>query len=110
MDEDWLGLFYVDLGSIRNVDGNIYFWRLSDFVKLDTDGELSYKIHTHGDCKLFRYKVLSVSAHKKPMGEGTGEVAEPMKELESWIHPPSNSAITHTLKKVCMVVQKYREQ
>ena len=102
--------FYVDFERIRNVDGYVYFWRLSDFLKPDTDGELSYKIYTQGDCKLFRYKVLNVSAHKQAMGEGTGEVAEPIKELEGWIYPPPNSAIEHTLKKVCVVVQKYREQ
>jgi len=110
VDKDWLGTFYVDFASMRKVDGYVYFWRLSDFFKPDTDGELSYKIYTQGDCKLFRYKVLSVSAHKQTMGEGTGEVAEPFKVLEGWIYPPSNSAIEHTLKKVCMVVQKYREQ
>ena len=110
VDEDWLGTFYVDFASIRKVYGYVYFWRLSDFLKPDTDGELSYKIYTQGDCKLFRYKVLNVSAHKQAMGEGTGEVAEPIKELEGWIYPPPNSAIEHTLKKVCVVVQKYREQ
>ena len=110
VDEDWLGTFYVDFASIRKVDGYVYFWRLSDFLKPDTDGELSYKIYTQGDCKLFRYKVLSVSAHKQTMGEGTGEVAEPVKELEGWIYPRPNSAIEHTLKKVCTTVRNYREQ
>jgi len=110
VDKDWLGTFYVDFASMRKVDEYVYFWRLSDFLKPDTDGELSYKIYTQGDCNLFRYKVLSVSAHKQTMGEGTGEVAEPVKVLEGWIHPPSNSAIERTLKKVCMVVQKYKEQ
>ena len=110
VSKDWLGTFYVDFTSMRKVDEYVYFWRLSDFLKPDTDGELSYKIHTHGDCKLFRYKVLSVSAHKQQKGEGTGEVADPIKELKDWIHPPSNSEIEHTLKKVCMVVKKYREQ
>jgi len=109
VDKDWLGTFYVDFASIRKIDGYIYFWRLSDFLKPDTDGELSYKIYTQGDCKLFRYKVLSVFAHKQTMGEGIGEVSEPVKVLEGWIHPPLNSTIKHTLKKVCMFVQKYRE-
>ena len=44
------------------------------------------------------------------MGEGAGEVAEPIKELEGWIYPPPNSAIEHTLKKVCTTVRNYREQ
>ena len=78
--------------------------------KTETDGELPYKIYTQGDCELFRYKFLSVSAHKQTMGKGTGEIAEPVKELEGWIYPRPNSAIEHTLKKVCTVVQKYREQ
>ena len=110
VNKDWLGTFYVDFASIRKVDGYVYFWRLSDFLKPDTDGDLSYKIYTQGDCKSFRYKVLSVSAHKQTMGEGTGEVAEPVKELEGWIYPSPNSAIEHTLKNVCTTFRNYREQ
>ena len=110
VDEARLGTFYVDFGSMRKVGGYVYFWRLSDFLKPDTDGELSYKIYTQGDCKLFRYKVLNVSAHKQAMGEGTGEVAEPIKELEGWIYPRPNSAIGHTLKKVGTTVLNYRAQ
>ena len=79
-------------------------------MKPDTDGDLSYKIHTQGDCKLFRYKVLSVSAHKRIMGEGTGEVVEPVKELEGWIYPPSNSEIENALKKFCTTVRNYWEK
>ena len=63
MDKDWLGTFYVDFASMRKVDGYVYFWRLSDFLKPDTYGELSYKIYTQGDCKLFRFKYLSDSYH-----------------------------------------------
>ena len=110
VDEDWLGTFYVDFASMRKVDGHVYFWRLSDFLKPDADGELSYKIYTQGDCKLFRYKVLGVSAHKQTMGEGTGEVAEPVKELEGWIYPRPNTVGETSLKKVCTTVRNYREQ
>ena len=40
----------------------------------------------------------------------TGEVAEPVKELEGWIYPSPNSAIEHTLKNVCTTFRNYREQ
>ena len=115
---DWLKMGITKVGSTEYVDFErikknglyVYWWQLSDYLKPVKLVMLSAALYKQGDCELFRYKVLSVSAHKQTMGEGTGEVAEPVKVLEGWIHPPSNSAIERTLKKVCMVVQKYKEQ
>ena len=99
VDEDWLGTFYVDFASIRKVDEFVYFWRLSGFLKPDTDGELSYKIYTQGDCKLFRYKMLQNITHKQPMGRGTADSYSPKNP--AWIYPSPNSPIEIILKKVC---------
>ena len=90
--------FYVDFERIRKHDGFVYFWTLSDFFK-PIDGVSSLKIYHQGDCKLFRFKVLSASTHKGPMGGGTGKVYS--KPDKDWTHPPPNSSSEYILKPVC---------
>ena len=89
--------YYVDFETIRKVDGYVYFWYLSDYLK-PTEGDLSSKIYNQGDCKLFRYKVLSYSFHKEPMGGGTGE---PYTPPDKWDYPPPDSVGETILKSVC---------
>ncbi len=91
--------YYVDFERIRKVDGYVYFWELSDRLKPNKWGNLSAKMYKQGDCKLFRYKNLSISTHKEPMGGGTGETDDnPDKE---WNYPPPDSVIETILKSVC---------
>jgi len=92
-------IFYVDFDRIRKHGGYVYYWRLIDYLKPDKDGDLSGKVYTQGDCKLFRNKYLSASYHKEPMGEGTGDVQEPVEK--GWIYYPPNSPIETLLKSVC---------
>ena len=92
--------FYVDFERIRKHGGYVYFWRLSDYLK-PKFGNLSAKTYNQGDCKLFRWKYLTFSFHKEPMGGGTGNVREPIKKLQGWKYPPPNSMIETILKSVC---------
>ena len=92
--------FYVDFERIKKHDGYVYFWRLTDFLKPDEDGDLSEKTYTQGDCKKFRYKNLSWSFHKGSMGGGeTGATSNtPDKE---WKYPQPDSPPETILKSVC---------
>jgi hypothetical protein len=93
------GTFYVDFEKIRKVDGYVYYWTLTDNLKPTNTGTLSSKIYHQGDCKLFRYKYLSFSHHKEPMGGGTGKTSNPKNP--DWRYPPPNSAMETILKSVC---------
>ena len=90
---------YVDFERIRKVDGYVYWWELVDLLKPDNDGKLSAKLYNQGDCKLFRFKLLSVLEHKEPMGGGTGETFTPKNP--EWNYPPPNSVMETNLKTVC---------
>ena len=99
VSENVRGNAYVDFGRIRKHGGYVYWWELTDFIKPLTGGVLSGKRYKQGDCKLFRYKSLSWSFHKEPMGGGTGEVDNvPDKE---WTYPPPKSVSETVLEKVC---------
>ena len=96
-------IYYVDFERIRKVDGFIYWWTLTDYPKPTPFWILSQKKYRQGDCKLFRFKDLSVSFHEVPMGGGTGDVQEPVKK--GWTYPPPDSDVETILKPVCAYVK-----
>ena len=91
--------YYVDFERIRKHGGYVYYWELVDLLEPNKYGTFSGKTYNQGDCKLFRFKRLSYSFHKEPMGEGTGDVSEPVNE--HWKYPSPESAIEEVLKRVC---------
>ena len=93
--------YYVDFKRIRLHDGFVYYWVLSDYLKSTPYGDLSTKVYNQGDCELFREKILSFSFHKEPMGSGSGDIQEPVKEYQGWKDPPPNSVTETILKAVC---------
>jgi len=92
--------FYVDLERIRKHEGYVYYWMLNDLLKPQL-GDLSIKYYRQVDCQLFRFKTLSYSFHKQPMGDGTGEVLPSTGVQKNWNYPSPDSMNESTLKKVC---------
>ena len=66
--------FYVDFDRMRTNGSYVYYWQLSDFLEPINYGVLSDKVYNQGDCNMFRYKKLSKSYFKQPMGEGSGNL------------------------------------
>ena len=90
---------YVDFERIRKHGGYVYWWDLVDYSK-PVNGKLSGKTYNQGDCKLFRFKVLSDSFHKGPMGVGKKMSGSNTPDTE-WGYPPPNSLFEIILKSVC---------
>ena len=91
--------YYVDFESMKKHGGYITYWVLRDYVQPDKFRNLSGKTYYQGDCKLFRYKSLSGSFHKEPMGGGNSVNYSPKNP--NWKYPPSNSVIEQILKSYC---------
>ena len=91
--------YYVDFERIRKHDGYVYYWVLIDYLKPDKDGDWSWKIYQQGDCISFRYKDLSYSFHKEPMGRGIGETINPKNP--EWIFLSPDSFGEDIRKSVC---------
>ena len=89
----------MDYERIRKVDRFVYYWDLMDFLKPYKSGHLSIKSYKQGDCKLFRFKWLSASFHKEPMGGGTGSVDN--NSDKNWRYPAPDRADENILKSVC---------
>ena len=104
-DWKWVGesvtgdTYYVDFERIRKHGGYVYWWDLSDYLKPDKNGDLSGKSYNQGDCKLFRYKFLSITQSKEPMGGGTGKIFT--YNDNNWKYPSPNSSSEEILKSVC---------
>ena len=92
--------FYVDFERIRKHGGYVYWWVLGDYLKPTELGHLSGKLYNQGDCKLFRYKILSDSYYKEPMGGGTPSTSSNKPDKE-WNYPPPDSSTEVALKAVC---------
>jgi len=91
--------YYVDFERMRKVDGFVYYWTLVDFLK-PRNGDLSVKSYNQGDCKQFRYKILSAFLHKEPMGGGRSSYSDNPKNPQ-WEYPPPKTRIEIILKVVC---------
>ena len=91
--------YYVDFDRIRTNGGYVYYWQLGDYLEPIGSGSLSYKEYNKGDCKEFRYKVLSAISYKQPMGEGDGDT-DSTPDTE-WTYPSPNSVNEEMLKQVC---------
>ena len=92
-------VFYTDFERIRKHGGYVYWWGLTDLLKPNEHGDLSAKRYKQGDCKLFRYKSLSGSFRKEPMGGGTGDSYSPKNP--EWEYPAPDAVDEGLLKSVC---------
>ena len=92
------GSIYVDFERIRKVDSYVFYWQLGDFLE-PAEGFLSVTIYRKLDCKLFRYKSLSYSFHKEPMGKKPSETVNPKNP--EWEYPPPKSGNQIILNAVC---------
>ena len=98
--------FYVDFDRIRKHDGYVYYWELGDYMKPDSQGVLSVKTYLQGDCKLFRYKILSDFFYTELMSRGT-PIGSSNTPDEEWRYPTPNSSSENILKRVCTKWKNY---
>ena len=93
---------YVNLEEIRIQKQIRYAWRLSNYIE-PMEGYLSSKVYLKVDCELFRYKKLSASFHKQPMGKGEGRVFDISQYPEHtvWYYPSPNAGDHFIVKSIC---------
>ena len=101
VNEDSSAIFYLDFERIRESDGYVYYWQLTDYTKEPVvDRFFSSKGYFEGDCKLFRFRDLSWYFHYEPMGVGTPEVLKNVPD-QDWTYPPPKSVFEKVLTTVC---------
>ena len=92
---------FIDFERIRKSDNYIYFWILNDLNKTEIIGDLkilSLTYYFHGDCKMFRYKSLSISAFTQNMANGLSVDAPGHNK---WKFPNPNTNFENWLNIAC---------
>ncbi len=93
--------FYVDLQTIHEKEGQIFFWELIDYKFQDEYGDLSAKIFIQGDCSKLRFKWLKLSYHKDSMGRDMVVDQKPSKLVSHWQYPKIHTTSMKVLDFVC---------
>ena len=93
--------FYVDLLTIHEKEGQIFFWELIDYKFQDEYGDLSAKIFIQGDCSKLRFKWLKLSYHKDSMGRDMVVDQKPSKLVSQWQYPKIHTTSMKVLDFVC---------
>ena len=93
---------YVDLETIKEINGYVYWWELKDVPSGELDGNKSIMLYSQGDCEVSRYKTLSMTLFKESMGQGESTSWEP----NEWKYPRPDTQIYQVLIDVC--THKYR--
>jgi hypothetical protein len=86
---------YIDLDTIKSVDGYVFWWGVknSDY----DDGYKSLMAYVQGDCKMTRVKSLSFNLHKERMGKGESI----HWASDDWHYPRPDSHMYYELNFVC---------
>ena len=92
---------------IRKNGGSVYFWLLIDRAKKGPIFHgMSQITNIEGDCRSFRYKDLSYSFHKEPMGGGTGAKVFKLTNKSPRWNDPTKTVYENILKSVCNEPEK----
>ena len=70
--------YYVDIDTIKENGGYVYWYEMTDYFKRDEFGDMSAIIYLEGDCGLNRSRMLSGIFYKQPMciDESVREIAK----------------------------------
>ena len=93
--------YYLDVETIKESNGLVYYWSLTDYLKPIDSGILSGKFLQEVNCNTPRKKrTLSASYYSNPMGKGT-PIGTDTKEQE-WTYSAPNTITEMMIANVCI--------
>ena len=102
LTSSWGSTYYIDMDTIKEYDGYVYFWSLGDFEEPNQSFFMSSKSYKQADCKRSRYKILSSISYFQPMCTVQGKSREGSKR---WIGATDASVGGALLNYVCNYVK-----
>ena len=95
--------FYVDIHSIKENGGYVYYWVLTDALKPNEFGVWSTKQFNELDCNIpVKQRNLSITLYEGQMGEGT--ISASQNETTEWRYEPPNSMGAKVVDTICYVI------
>ena len=93
--------FYLDVETIKESNGLVYYWSLVDYLKPQNAGFLSAKALYEVNCNIPRKeRQLSISGYSTPMGKGN-PIDTDNKEQE-WTYSQPNTITEMMIANVCI--------
>ena len=90
---------YIDYGTVKENDGYVYYWEITDMLKPFESGVLSIKMLKEVDCDIPRkFQPLSLVFYKQPMAGGNGYSYNPPNE---WTYPTPNTVGETLTNEAC---------
>jgi len=97
--------YYIDNDSLKEHDGHIYWWGLTDYVKPTRSGDLSAEAYSEGDCGINRWRLLSIIFFKQSMGRGQQDIQTPTGEYANWYYPTRDRIDGILLNHACNTIK-----
>ena len=94
-------IFFVDMETLNERKGYIYFWQLINYNEQDEYGDMAAKIYVKAECEVFKFKWLKVSYHKMFMGKDYVKPDNPSTLVSGWQFPNTGSTSYAVLDHVC---------
>jgi len=94
-------LFYLDENTIKEHNGYVYYWLMTDYLEPSETGRMSNKMYFQGECGINRIKTLSYIFYNEPMGNGKGDQS---KGEDEWDYPDPRGAWANMINYVCNYV------
>jgi len=100
--------YYIRADSIKKDDSFVYAWVMSNFIKPNEFGNLSYKSYHQMSCETpIKSKMLSLRFFKGPMGEGESELMRTkLLEEKGWQYVEQGTVLAYTVNMACAVAYK----
>ena len=92
--------YYVDYGSVKYEDRNVYYWVLSDYLKKGKGGVLSVKAYRKANCDSIAVKGLTWIFYDGKMGEGS-IIARVDDADKNWRYRGPASSGYDIITKIC---------
>ena len=97
-EETW----YIDIYTIKESGGYVYWWEMVDYLKPDKFGDMSDKSYGQVNCSSMSYQYLQMIFSKQSMGQGEGSTITP---TSGWHFVPPDSVGGKMLDFVCNYVK-----
>ena len=97
LDLDVGGKVYLETDTIKEIDGYVYYWSMTDYNEPREKGFLSVHFYTQGDCKKMLFRTISYSFFEFNTGRGAAE--HHTYASKDWVDPGASNTVAHSLLK-----------